>query len=1103
VVFKWERPAAAVAAGNMPCITWNWMPEEGKAGNKQVPVLARCWGRNVQMLGCRIARDTSLPEGHSLTFEPLHEVALEQTTLALEWIGNGLLAVLEADNNLRVLDVPALSSHDVINIASVQLLVLSITPAGPSSSSSSPDQVSPTSGERPPVETYQNSFRRGDGRLYLLGKKELRVVGLQSWSQRIEAFVEVGEWLEALALALDHYETEVVSKKAAVAATQQQQKGVPGLGPVAESPMRPTMLTPTEGEIADLLLRYVKLAIENAPKSGTSSLSRSHFQMLSGVCIEYCLVTNRLDLLYGEIFNRFVAVGQVRTFLDMLEPYVLNDRLRYMGPEVLLSLIEHCQDKRDLPTVERCLLHMDVTELDFDHVLTVLLRHKLFSGLVHVYTRGLSDFLRPLQQLLQEVVQLALDFMRKERQHEQDPNEDEAEGAAAAVAAASDPEALFRREGALLEALGLKTLLYLTYCFQGKAFPSGEPLPEPELASLANKRSGIMSFLLSKRVSLPDDSFVPASDLDALGTHGYIRILVALETKALLDVIAMAFDSEDVIFESEMNGGREMARPAWKAPGPESSGGQGQPLSVSSVPVCPSREEICDLLLGVVAPQLLGPAEKKKALESDSSSSLLVRKSQSAEAVATLMDFLAVYMERGHVPMRSPVVCNAVLRHLTSPAATDKLGRDTCQERMVKLLQRMPADLLNIPELLPLTRATGFSRAQLFLHETAYHMRLLAVMRNTGGAAPAPAKDNHLACAMECYLADQDPDFQRRVFEYLSAVIAQVQSLAPPSPSLAPASSDKGLGLGDRESPLLGEVKRTILQMMSGLFRLDCASFLRLTGPLFSGDSKAVLEALEATGNQELQFQYLHAIVAGDLQQGGAQEADAGGGGGGGGGAAQVVAAMGGGGAGGGAQPFSLGTAAVNLTSQDLVLYVRLMARFRPAEVYNYVKTHDNYPLDECLRICQQERKLMDATAYLLERTGDVLGALQMLLAAITERVATLRSVIRRFNTRQFTAFLSTIQQGSSAPAAPVTLTPALLRRKGLIRKVVFENMEEGKALEKILLVALDLCQRNSARAADVYDEEVARLWFALLDRLLNEHAATKVRLTHPTALFR
>ena len=81
--------------------------------------------------------------------------------------------------------------------------MLSFTPAGVVEGG----RVGP--GATAPLETYQNSFRRGDNRLYLLGRKELRMVGLQTWNQRVEAYVDAGDWLEALALALDQYETEV------------------------------------------------------------------------------------------------------------------------------------------------------------------------------------------------------------------------------------------------------------------------------------------------------------------------------------------------------------------------------------------------------------------------------------------------------------------------------------------------------------------------------------------------------------------------------------------------------------------------------------------------------------------------------------------------------------------------------------------------------------------------------------------------------------------------------------------------------------------------------------------------------------------------------
>jgi vacuolar protein sorting-associated protein 8 len=77
--------------------------------------------------------------------------------------------------------------------------------------------------------------------------------------------------------------------------------------------------------MATLLSRYLRLAIDNAPKlpahhngtatttnnssssgsSSSGSSSRSHYQMLAGVCTEYCAVTDRMDVLFGQLLVRF------------------------------------------------------------------------------------------------------------------------------------------------------------------------------------------------------------------------------------------------------------------------------------------------------------------------------------------------------------------------------------------------------------------------------------------------------------------------------------------------------------------------------------------------------------------------------------------------------------------------------------------------------------------------------------------------------------------------------------------------------------------------------------------------------------------------------
>ncbi|CAN0407263.1 unnamed protein product, partial [Ectocarpus sp. 13 AM-2016] len=61
-----------------------------------------------------------------------------------------------------------------------------------------------------PLGTYHNAFRACEGRLYLLGRQELRAVRVQGWSQRVESLVQAGEWLEALAVALDHFEQKIL-----------------------------------------------------------------------------------------------------------------------------------------------------------------------------------------------------------------------------------------------------------------------------------------------------------------------------------------------------------------------------------------------------------------------------------------------------------------------------------------------------------------------------------------------------------------------------------------------------------------------------------------------------------------------------------------------------------------------------------------------------------------------------------------------------------------------------------------------------------------------------------------------------------------------------
>jgi hypothetical protein len=84
-----------------------------------------------------------------------------------------------------------------------------------------------------------------------------------------------------------------------------------------------------------------------------------HYAMLGGVCVDYCVTIGRTDLLFGPIFDRFQQEGRLPILLELLEPYILNDRLRFLPPVVMKAFVEHYQTTEQVQAVERCIVHMD------------------------------------------------------------------------------------------------------------------------------------------------------------------------------------------------------------------------------------------------------------------------------------------------------------------------------------------------------------------------------------------------------------------------------------------------------------------------------------------------------------------------------------------------------------------------------------------------------------------------------------------------------------------------------------------------------------------------------------------------------------------------
>ncbi|KAL5572209.1 hypothetical protein UlMin_021806 [Ulmus minor] len=349
-----------------------------------------------------------------------------------------------------------------------------------------------------PEKAYHNCLAVRGASIYVLGPTHLIVSRLLPWKERIQVLRKAGDWMGSLNMAMTIYDG--------------QAHGVVDLPRTLDAVQEAIMpyLVELLFSYVEEVFSYISVAFCNQIGKMDDSSNKSssvHFEIkeqytrVGGVAVEFCVHIKRTDILFDDIFSKFIAVQQEDTFLELLEPYILRDMLGSLPPEIMQALVEHYSSKGWLQRVEQCVLHMDISSLDFNQVVRLCREHGLYGALVYLFNKGLDDFRAPLEELL-------IVLQNSERE------------------AAS--------------ALGYRMLVYLKYCFSGLAFPPGHgKLPPQRLPSL---RTELLQFLL-------EDSDAHKSRVSSLSSRGaYLNLypLLELDTEATLDVLRCAFVEDEI-----------------------------------------------------------------------------------------------------------------------------------------------------------------------------------------------------------------------------------------------------------------------------------------------------------------------------------------------------------------------------------------------------------------------------------------------------------------------------------------------------------------------------------------------------------------------------
>ncbi|KAF7077699.1 hypothetical protein CFC21_082223 [Triticum aestivum] len=356
-----------------------------------------------------------------------------------------------------------------------------------------------------PERHFNNSVAVRGATVYILGPSFLTVSRLLPWKERIEALKMAGDWMGALDMAMKLYDGHT--------------QGVVDLPRTVDS-IRGAIMP----YLVELLLsyigyvfEYISIALSNHTGKGGAAdglidADRSlltqreeQYARVGGVAVEFCVHIGRNDILFDTVFSKFVAAQSGGIFLEVLEPYILKDMLGSLPPEIMQVLVEHYSGKGWLQRVEQCILHMDISSLDFNQVVRLCREHGLYGALIYLFNQGLNDFRTPLEELL-SVIQNAT---RKDA-----------------------------------TSTCYRMLVYLKYCFQGLAFPPGHGrIPRAQLHAV---RKELLRFMLEDSKMLTSEVFKGFSS--SSGKCPNICYLLWMDTEATLEVVKCAFAQEN--FES-------------------------------------------------------------------------------------------------------------------------------------------------------------------------------------------------------------------------------------------------------------------------------------------------------------------------------------------------------------------------------------------------------------------------------------------------------------------------------------------------------------------------------------------------------------------------
>lgn len=509
--FKLPRDKAIATHGSMtgslawfPAVKIKGQSPKGVA-NTSASKLAYCWSNVLSVL--EIEEETSQgpidPEKQpTLAFTPRSHWRSEEAILTIQWLSRSILAVLTVTQRLLIMEDVSLRVADSSDLVAKHIFHQDLFSRQLSVVVDNAEQEDDTMHGVIP-DAYYMSFKAYKSRLFLLGVSDLSMGILSNWTDRLSSLIAAKKYVTAIELATSYYNGE-------------SDRIIIGL-PEDEAARKRV--------VGDKLMEVISSAIQYVFDDEDDEVDRdlrSDLQRLANVVFAACISMDETDILFNQMYEAYSDASMQDILLYTLEPYIIDGKITIVPTEILKDLLNWFSSHGFRERLEAMIISLETHTMDIDHVASICKQNHLYDALIYVWTRGLSDYITPLIDL----ITIVLETSKGDHTAEYELNSE------------LDP--------------ALKLFPYMSYTLTGRQYPGDAELPSEEAAKARSSMYGFLFAHSTVRWPRPRGRLVTTGSKQTdEQNYPYLRTLLHFDAYNFLSMLNEAFE------DSFLNGTQE------------------------------------------------------------------------------------------------------------------------------------------------------------------------------------------------------------------------------------------------------------------------------------------------------------------------------------------------------------------------------------------------------------------------------------------------------------------------------------------------------------------------------------------------------------------